>query len=92
MFAPRHNPTVPENSPTSAGACRVCDASFEQIRAATEVILAGAANLRCYRDRLTPGEYFAIVSDIEEAAEQISRGLAPGAISAITTKRKGRRS
>ena len=65
MFAPRHNSTVPENSLTSAAsldAKRDCLASFEQIRAAIDVILAGAANLRHYRDRLTSDDHLAILA------------------------------
>jgi hypothetical protein len=91
MFAPRHTAKVPENSLTSASASRDCHGSFEQIRAAIDVILAGAANLRHYRDRLTPDDHSAIVSDIEEAAEQISRDLGTKAGAAFVTKRKGRK-
>lgn len=76
MPAARHNPKVPGISLTPACAgLRHC-ASPEELRTALDIILGAAANLRHYRDRLTPEDHTATVRDIEQAAEQISAGLA----------------
>ena len=70
------------------------DVSFEGVRAALDVILAAAANLRDYRDRLTSDDHFATVRDIEQAAEQIARKLelerGPAPAAATGLKRRGR--
>jgi hypothetical protein len=92
MSAPRHNQMVPEYSRISAGASRQSPASIDQLRAAVGVILAGTANLRHYRDRLTPDEHIVIVSDIEEATEQILRALPAETARAAPSKDNGRAS
>jgi len=75
MPVSRHNPRVPETSLTSASFNpRGCPSS-EEFRTAVGVILAAAANLRDYRDRLSAEDHTAAVLDIETAAEQISNGL-----------------
>jgi hypothetical protein len=76
MRAARHNPKVPGISPTLAHAVPPRDAAWEELHTALEIILAAAANLRHYRERLTPEDHTATVRDIEQAAEQISAGLA----------------
>ena len=76
MPAARHNPKVPELSPTSASARPPCHETWQELRTALDIIMAAAANLRHYRDRLSPDDHTATVRDIEQAAEQIASGLA----------------
>ncbi len=75
MLATRHNLKVHGTSLLPVSNERRDRAPFDELRAALEVILGAAANLRQYRERLTPEDHTATVRDIEQAAEQIFNGL-----------------
>ena len=88
----RHNPTVPGNSlPSAGGGARRCTSS-DDLRTALDVIRAAAANLRNYRERLTPEEHTASACDIEEAADHIARRLETAAALKSTAGTNGKRS
>ena len=76
MRATRHNSQVLEISRTSASASPRRHATWEELHTALDIIMVAAANLRHYRDRLTPEDHTATIRDIEQAAEQISASLA----------------
>ena len=94
MRATHHTPKVPGKSPPPSGSGVLRRVSSEELRAALDIILAAAANLRHYRDRLTPDDHAATVRDIEEAAERISADLtmepAPPRDAMTDGKRRGR--
>ena len=52
--------------------------SMEELRTALDIIVAAAANLRHYRERLTAEEHAETVRDIEQAAEWIATELGVG--------------
>lgn len=75
MPASRHNQKVSGLPPTLASAGPSRHATWEDLRASLDIIMAAAANLRHYRDRLSPDDHTATVRDIEQAAEQIANRL-----------------
>lgn len=87
MPAKRHHPGVLEFLPTPP-------APAAELRDALDTILAAAANLRLYRERLTPEDFNATVRDIEDATEQISAQLAvedrPALATTMNAKRRSR--
>jgi len=87
-----HNPEMPGNSPPSVGGGSPRPLRWEDLHTALDTIIAAAANLRHYRDRLTSNDYTVTVGDIEQAAEQISHGLAmrTSPARAVVTREKRR--
>lgn len=88
MPAARHNSQVPGISPTSDSTSPPCHKAWEELRTALDIIVAAAANLRHYRDRLTPDDHTATVRDIEQAAEQIAKRLESERARAAGVKRR----
>ena len=88
MRATLHTSPMPGKSLTPASPVPPRGALPEELHTALDIILAAAANLRHYRERLTPEDHIATVRDIEQAAEQISHGLERVVLPAAGVKRR----